>query len=508
MAGQFYFGSDVTRINKTTSGEQHDANLAVLPDGHFVAVWNDRSGNDGSANGIFAQIYNSELSPVGDEFIVNSYTNFNQSKPQVSSTSSGDFLITWHEGNGYLSAQFFNQNGSQIGEQFNVRPGWSHTGAVVGDSDGGFWVASNVAQDAIYLKKLSVDGVELISDIKIDSDVFQSNPSITVLNDQRVLVTWSEVSESGSSDIFGQIISGQGDVQGAVFQLNVTGEGDQLHASVAALSDGGFAVAWQSQGQDGDGYGIISRQFNSDFIGSTEVIVNDATIGDQTTPTVLGLDGGGFIVGWTDNIHINGGAVYAQRFDGFTTKIGSNTLLNDDGIVSLNNSKDVDFVQQVDGSIIATWDSWDGTRDIFARTLSFDKGIATGSSNSDEFYGNDRMLGGAGNDIYYVDGTSDRVYETTSSLSSNRTDAGGTDRIYSIVSQNMDAYNGVKFVEHLTLQGGSNIYGYGNSLNNSISGTTGNNILKGNNGNDILQGKNGNDTLQGGNNNDKLYGGN
>ena len=122
------------------------------------------------------------------------------------------------------AAQFLNQNGSKIGEQFNVRPGWSHTGAVAGDSDGGFWVASNVAQDAIYLKKLSVDGVELISDIKIDSDAFQSNPSITVLNDQRVLVTWSEVSESGSSDIFGQIVSGQGDVQGAVFQLNVTGE--------------------------------------------------------------------------------------------------------------------------------------------------------------------------------------------------------------------------------------------------------------------------------------------
>ena len=499
-----YFGSDVNRINETTSGEQHYAHVAGLTGGKFVAVWGDRSGNDGSAGGIFAQILNAKLEPVGEEFLVNTVTDFWQAKPEISSTSTGDFLVTWHN-QGALVGQFFDSNGAKLGEQFSVRSGFSHYADIASDSNGGFWVASNIAQDAIYLKKLSVDGVELTSDIKIDSDVFQSDPSITVLSDQRVLVTWSEVSESGISDIFGQIISEQGAIQGSVFKLNVTGAVDQFHASVAALSDGGFAAAWQSQGQDDDGYGIVLRQFSSDFTGSTEVIVNDITVGDQTNPTVLGLDSGGFIVGWTDNIHINGGAVYAQRFDGFSIKLGSNVLLNDDGIVNLNNSKDVDFVELEDGSVVAAWDSWDGTRDIFARTLSFDEGIVYGSSNSDEFNGNDRMLGGAGNDVYYVDGMSDRVYETTSSLSSNITDAGGTDRIYSLVSQNMDAYNGVKFVEHLTLQGTSNIYGYGNSLNNSITGTTGNNTLKGKNGNDTLRGMDGNDKLYGQAGNDSLY---
>ena len=108
------------------------------------------------------------------------------------------------------------------------------------------------------------------------------------------------------------------------------------------------------------------------------------------------------------------------------------------------------------------------------------------------------MLGGSGNDTYYVDSTRDRVYETTSTSGSNTTDAGGTDRIYSTVSLNMDGYNGIKHVEHLTLQGSSNIYGYGNNNNNTITGNSGNNTLKGGAGNDKLYGGKGRDVMLGG----------
>ena len=124
-----------------------------------------------------------------------------------------------------------------------------------------------------------------------------------------------------------------------------------------------------------------------------------------------------------------------------------------------------------------------------------------GGSGNDKLYGdagNDRMLGGSGNDTYYVDSTRDRVYETTSTSGSNTTDAGGTDRIYSTVSLNMDGYNGIKHVEHLTLQGSSNIYGYGNNNNNTITGNSGNNTLKGGAGNDKLYGGKGKDVMLGG----------
>ena len=112
--------------------------------------------------------------------------------------------------------------------------------------------------------------------------------------------------------------------------------------------------------------------------------------------------------------------------------------------------------------------------------------------------GNDSMLGGAGNDTYFVDSTSDRVYETTTTSSSNTTDAGGTDRIFSTVSLSLDAYNGVRFVENLTLTGTAAINGTGNTLNNTLTGNSAANTLNGGAGNDTLNGGLGNDILTGG----------
>ena len=61
-------------------------------------------------------------------------------------------------------------------------------------------------------------------------------------------------------------------------------------------------------------------------------------------------------------------------------------------------------------------------------------------------------------------------------------------------------------VENLVLTGtGNNIDGFGNALNNALTGTTGNNILDGRDGNDTISGLGGSDTLSGGNGNDTFY---
>lgn len=146
-----------------------------------------------------------------------------------------------------------------------------------------------------------------------------------------------------------------------------------------------------------------------------------------------------------------------------------------------------------------------------------------GNDNLNGGAGNDKMLGGAGNDSYVVNSTLDRVYETTTTTSLD--DAGGTDSVSSSVSLNLSGYDGVKFVENLTLTGSGNINGTGNDLDNIITGNGAINTLSGGNGsdtlnggggadsliggvgNDILNGGNGNDTLNGGDGNDTLIGG-
>ncbi len=85
------------------------------------------------------------------------------------------------------------------------------------------------------------------------------------------------------------------------------------------------------------------------------------------------------------------------------------------------------------------------------------------------------MSGGAGDDTYVVDSTSDVVTESS---------GGGTDLIQSSVTYTLGSY-----VDNLTLTGTGNISGTGNNDNNFITGNTGQNTLTGNDGNDTLDAK-------------------
>ena len=136
-----------------------------------------------------------------------------------------------------------------------------------------------------------------------------------------------------------------------------------------------------------------------------------------------------------------------------------------------------------------------------------------GNDTLDGGLGNDILVGGSGNDTYVVDSTGDRVFETTTTTSTDTTDAGGIDTINSSVSFNLDYYNGVKFVENLTLTGtavtGSaataiNASGYaggvvvdhtGATVAATITGGAGADTLKGTVAGDSLIGGAGNDTL-------------
>ncbi|WP_375306907.1 LamG-like jellyroll fold domain-containing protein [Bradyrhizobium sp. A11] len=111
------------------------------------------------------------------------------------------------------------------------------------------------------------------------------------------------------------------------FLVNTTTANDQTYSAIGALSDGGYVIAWVSQGQDGDGAGIYAQHYASSGakIGG-EFRVNTATAGNQSSPYVVGLEGGGFVVSWTSGSD-NGATIHLQRFDSSGSPAGGEVSL-------------------------------------------------------------------------------------------------------------------------------------------------------------------------------------
>lgn len=120
--------------------------------------------------------------------------------------------------------------------------------------------------------------------------------------------------------------------------------------------------------------------------------------------------------------------------------------------------------------------------------------VLTGTTGVNDMDGGaDRMSGGKGDDLYYVDNVLDRVIEKPNQ---------GQDTVIASVSFTLGAN-----VENLILSGDGVMDGTGNGLDNEMRGNGQDNKLKGGGGADRLFGMKGNDWLRGGLGADAMYGG-
>jgi hypothetical protein len=82
--------------------------------------------------------------------------------------------------------------------------------------------------------------------------------------DGRFVVTWSSRYQDGSGwGIFGRRYDSTGSPVGPEFRANSYTTGDQVRASVAAAADGRFVVTWTSVGQDGSGGGAFGQRYDA-----------------------------------------------------------------------------------------------------------------------------------------------------------------------------------------------------------------------------------------------------
>ena len=519
------------QINTTTAGDQYAPSVAGLPDGGFVVTW--FSPNQG---GMHLQRYDSSGSPVGSETRVNTTSEFTPSAPEITALADGGYIVSWQcqnqpGGNYYdVYVQRFDSSGATAGPETRVNTFINDAQAIqaiTGLADGGYVVVwGSLYQDGsdwgIYSQRFDASGTAVGGETRVNTTVLeiQVRSVVTALEDGGYVVSWMSGSRADDStyDVYLQRYDSTGSAVGGEVRANSTTAGLQGFQSIAGLSDGGFVVAWTSNGQDGSGYGIYAQRY--DAAGAKvggETLVNTATAGDQQNPIITSLADGGFVVTWESSTKDGSGyGIYLQRYDAAGQTSGGEVQVN---ATTLGDQRGPAAVTALaDGGFIVTWasDGQDGSGyGVFARR--FDSGAkelqlaGDAQSNSIDWTGAesirlvgaggddtlsgamgndtlagaegaDRMSGEAGNDTYIVDNALDTVRETA---------AGGTDTVVASVSHTLAAY-----VENLVLDGVAALVGTGNDLANILTGNSGNNMLDGGVGADTMRGGAGDDTYR------------
>ena len=129
MSGAIKFGSEFL-VNTITEGVQMTPVIAGLTNGRFVAAWLDysHSPDDPSEGAIRAQVFNADGSKAGDEFLVNTTTNLDQSEPAITPLADGRFVVAWTDlsqasgdtSGSAVRARVFHADGAPSGGEFVI----------------------------------------------------------------------------------------------------------------------------------------------------------------------------------------------------------------------------------------------------------------------------------------------------------------------------------------------------------------------------------------------------
>ncbi|MBP1621310.1 MAG: hypothetical protein H6Q02_2077 [Acidobacteria bacterium] len=209
------------QVNGHTPGVQKMPAVSCDGSGRCVIAWasDGSNGTDDDGFSIQAQRIDTDGTPLGDQFEVNTYTTGLQYWPAVASSATGDFVVVWEsEGSSgtdlsrySIQAQRFSAAGARLGSQFQVNTyttGDQLRPRVCSDSGGGFvvvWTSygSSGSDDdltSVQARRYDASGVPLGDQIQVNSHTTEDQFEPTVASDALggFVVTWTNVGATGT----------------------------------------------------------------------------------------------------------------------------------------------------------------------------------------------------------------------------------------------------------------------------------------------------------------------
>lgn len=318
IAGQLFteegnkIGSEFL-VNTFTDGIERQIDITATANGGFFATWETTNFEQGNeiTTAIVGQLFNENGIKIGNEFLVNTQTNGNQSGPVIADLGDVGYVITWqtneHSGDNNFQGvigQIFDNSGNKSGGEFivnTINDGNQFSASISSFANSDFiitWTSAdplsgtnvfNIAAQRFDSSGNKIGNEFIVNDQPlIKNDFVFPNSEVLVLDNQQYVVTWYEETDT-TYRIVGQLFNENNFKLGSEFIVSDTDEFSDLRHSISSFGDNGFLVSWERGTNDAE---IHARYFTFEDVTaySFDVLANDVDIDSNDNPSNFTLD--------------------------------------------------------------------------------------------------------------------------------------------------------------------------------------------------------------------------
>ena len=362
-----------TGVNTVNTSNFYKQRIIELNNGNILVAWTGHFDNDGLPD-IVGQLFDPLGNLIGGQLelsVGNGFGNgFGTGNPSIVAISDGGFVVSYENkdgfGNGDVRLDEYSPSGNfesgrtvAAGSATSSKRGPWQPDLAVSSSSSLLVVWEDEERNDIYGRIYNPQTNSLGSEFSLITNGGFSSvgiPDATALNNGNYVVT----SQRGDHIRY-TIVSSSGATILSQQEISGTGQSgeDDSSPDVVALSNGGFVIVWVNEDSPNLAYDydIQLRLFTSAGtpLGGIQTIVNANSLYDEFfTPTVSALSDGGFMVAWRDG---DNNTVNMQRFDSSANSLGSE--------VTIASGSGVELLQLSDGRIATVYDNGNVQMQIF-----------------------------------------------------------------------------------------------------------------------------------------------
>ena len=302
------------QINATDKFDQYNAQVTPLKTGGYVAVWTDTSlTHNPNGTTVVGQVYDVLGNKVGGEVNVTGLTSGDHYDQAITTLASGNVAVAFvNHVTGHTLVRVFDP-ALHFLRQDDIGSA-SGPPAITALADGRYVVATGQSGASFEVQPVSSSGgLGSSSRLSFQAD----NVELATLSDSQV----AAVFENHDNNTINFTVLQFGDNLTISRTLSLFAPAG-TKPDVAGLNGGGFVVAWSD---NTDVKMAIFTNALSPVTSTAGVTVNALITGDQHDASITALADGGFLVAWDDdNLHKQEG----QRFDAHGNKVGGEFAIN------------------------------------------------------------------------------------------------------------------------------------------------------------------------------------